>query len=179
MSRTFYFAYGSNMDTATLRDRRGIEWSRAVPAVVRGWRLAIDKPSLLGTGDAMATIVADADSVVWGVLYDISTADYEHLEFTEGVLIDHYRRTPLPVEPAAAWDGAERGVVAAVTLASDSRDPAIRPTLRYIGLLLAGAAEHGLPQAWIDELRTIEAVEEAVGIAALRPLFDRAMRKPE
>jgi len=194
VSRTFYFAYGSNMDKDTLRERRGIEWTRAVPALARGWRLSVNKPSLLGTGEAMATIVADPAGEVWGVLYEIATTDYEHLEFTEGVKIDHYRRVTVVVEPATAWDGVERGTIGAntvergtieritveaVTLASDHRDPGIRPTRRYMNLLLAGAADHGLPASWIDFLRAIEAAEESADNAALRPFFDRAMRKPD
>src|SRR5689334_18262927 len=99
------------MDTATLRVRRGVEWSRSSPALARGWRLVVDKPSLLGTGEAMANILPDPASEVWGVLYEISTTDYEHLEFTEGVLIDHYRRVEVAVRPTAAWDGASAGLV--------------------------------------------------------------------
>jgi gamma-glutamylcyclotransferase len=176
VSRTFYFAYGSNMDSATLRGRRGIEWSRAAPAVARGWRLTVDKPSLLGTGEAMATIDADPDGEVWGVLYDVATADYEHLELTEGVLIDHYRRTAIEVAPSHSWDAP---LVAAVTLVSADHDPTLKPTTRYMNLLVAGAAEHGLPESWMETLRRIEAVEEKPEHAALRPYFDRAMRRSE
>ena len=179
VSRILYFAYGSNMDTATLRDRRGIEWSRSVVALARGWRLAVDKPSLLGSGEAMATIVTDPAAEVWGVLYEISASDYEHLELTEGVLIDHYQRTELVVEPAGYWDGADHGRIVALTLASDSRDPSIRPTTRYMRLLLDGAAEHALPRHWIDELARIEAVEQSDEVTALRSFFDHAMRKPD
>jgi cation transport regulator ChaC len=176
VSRTFYFAYGSNMDSATLRGRRGIEWTRAAPALARGWRLTIDKPSLLGTGEAMATIEADAAGEVWGVLYDVATADYEHLEFTEGVLIDHYRRTAIEVEPSHSWEDA---LVAAVTLVSPDRDPTLKPTTRYMKLLVAGASEHGLPESWLDVLRRFDAVEEKAEHAALRPYFDRAMRRSD
>jgi gamma-glutamylcyclotransferase len=174
VSRTFYFAYGSNMDPATLRGRRGIEWTRAAPAVARGWRLAVDKPSLLGTGEAMATIDADPSGEVWGVLYDLAATDYEHLEFTEGVLIDHYRRTGIEVTPSHSWDAP---LVEAVTLVSSHHDHTLKPTTRYMNLLVAGAMEHGLPQSWLDALRRIDAVEEKAEHAALRPAFDRAMRR--
>src|SRR5690348_3100453 len=106
------------MDSATLRGRRGIEWSRASAARARGWRLAIDKPSLPGSGEAMATIVADPACEVWGVLYDISASDFEHLELTEGVRIDHYRRTEIVVEPLATWDAAAGRSLPAVTITS-------------------------------------------------------------
>jgi gamma-glutamylcyclotransferase len=172
-----YFAYGSNMDSATLRVRRGVEWTRAVPALARGWRLAVDKPSLMGTGEGMATILEDSGAEVWGVLYEISAADLEHIELTEGVLIGHYRRVEIVVE-TLSQGGAPAVTIPAVTLASNVRDPAYKPTTRYLGLLLGGAAEHGLPDSWIDVLRSIEAVDEAADAAALRPFFDRAMQKP-
>jgi hypothetical protein len=175
------------MDSATLRGRRGIEWSHAVPARARGWRLVVDKPSLLGTAEGMASIVADPAAEVWGVLYDISAEDYEHLELTEGVRIDHYRTTEILVEPLA--DAAvhanghdpligEGAPVVAVTVTSDERDSALRPTTRYMGILVSGAEEHGLPSSWIALLRAIEAVEETAEHADLRPYFDRAMKKP-
>lgn len=173
VTTALYFAYGSNMDSATLRGRRGVEWTSAVPALARGWRLAVDKPSLLGTGEGMATILEDPAGEVWGVLYEISAADLEHLEFTEGVRIGHYRRVEIVVETRPPGGNA----VTAVTLASDERDPAYRPTTRYMNLLLSGATEHGLPEAWIEVLRGIEPVEEPADAAALRPLFDLAMRK--
>lgn len=172
-----YFAYGSNMDPATLGGRRGIAWTRAVPARARGWRLALDKPSLLGTGEGMATIVRDDRAAVWGVLYEISREDFEHLELTEGVRIGHYERVNLVVEPAAPWDDAVASPVPAFTLSSDRREDGVRPTERYVGLLVAGAKAHGLPEPWIAMLKGIEAAEERPDLAVLRPAIDAAMKR--
>lgn len=172
-----YFAYGSNMDPATLGGRRGIAWTRAVPALARGWRLALDKPSLLGTGEGMATIVRDDRAEVWGVLYEISRKDFEHLELTEGVRIGHYERVDVLVEPAAPWDDAVPSPVRAFTLASDRREDGVRPTKRYVGLLVAGARAHGLPEDWIAMLEGIDAVAESPELAAMRPAIDAAMKK--
>ena len=41
MSTVWYFAYGSNMQSATLRGRRGIAYRRALPARVPGWRVRV------------------------------------------------------------------------------------------------------------------------------------------
>jgi gamma-glutamylcyclotransferase len=173
--RVLYFAYGSNMDPDTFGRRRGIAWSRAVPGLVRGWRLAVDKPSLMGTGEAMATLVPDDAGEVHGVLYEIAEDDYTHLELTEGVLIGHYSRAEVAFIPLSGGDA-----IAACTLVSDRRDTAIRPTTRYMKLLVAGAREHGLPEKWIAVLESIEAVEETAEHAALRPFFDRGMaRNPD
>jgi gamma-glutamylcyclotransferase (GGCT)/AIG2-like uncharacterized protein YtfP len=174
VSRVLYFAYGSNMDTATLGGRRGVAWTRAGAAFLDGWRIAFDKPSMLGTGEGMATILRDAASSLWGVVYDISTEDLDHLELTEGVRIGHYERVEVPVRTSDGWPGA--AIETAVTLASDHRDSSIRPTTRYRDILVRGASEHGLPAAWVDVLRRIDAVEEKPEHAAMRPVFDLAMK---
>lgn len=176
-ARTAYFAYGSNMDASTLAGRRGIAWAHAAPARVRGWRLAIDKPSLLGTGEAMATIVRDPAAEVWGVLYDLAAADLDHLELTEGVRIGHYASIRVDAEPTSPWGDSGHATVEAATLASDRREPGLRPTARYLGLLVAGAVAHGLPQAWISHLKSIATAVETPEQAAMRPLLDAAMRK--
>ncbi|HXC52720.1 MAG TPA: gamma-glutamylcyclotransferase family protein [Candidatus Limnocylindrales bacterium] len=173
-----YFAYGSNMDGSTLRVRRSIDWSRATAACAKGWQLVIRKPSLLGgAAGAMANIIADAASEVWGVLYEITADDLEHLELTEGVKIGHYERTEVVVEPVERWDEDGAATVRAVTLTSGTEDPSLRPTARYMELLLSGAAEHGLPESWIETLRRFETAEIATE-AELRSLFDHAMKKP-
>ena len=44
MAPLWYFAYGSNMETATFRGRRGIAYRQALPARLTGWQLVLDKP---------------------------------------------------------------------------------------------------------------------------------------
>jgi hypothetical protein len=77
----------------------------------------------------------------------------------------------------AAFVWASRLVSAAKHSARNVRE--IRPTTRYMNLLVTGAAEHGLPAAWIEVLRSFEAIEEKAEAAALRPFFDRAMRRTD
>ena len=66
----WYFAYGSNMESATLRGRRGIEYNRAEAARAPGWRLVLDKPPLVSIGGAFANIVPDLAGEVLGVAFD-------------------------------------------------------------------------------------------------------------
>jgi len=51
--RIWYFAYGSNMQAATFRGRRGIEPLRALAARLPGWRLVLDKPPLVPVGEGL------------------------------------------------------------------------------------------------------------------------------
>jgi gamma-glutamylcyclotransferase len=168
----WYFAYGSNMQSATLRGRRGVHYHRALPGRARGWRLVLDKPGLIPTGESVANIVPEAAAELWGVLFEIDAADLGHIDLTEGVLIGNYTRVEIPVEPVAAEPALQ-----AFTLTSNRRDPGLRPSTRYMDLLISGAEEHRLPAEYIAFLRSIPARPESPEAAQLRPFFDDALRR--
>lgn len=174
MSTVWYFAYGSNMASATLRGRREVEYQRAVPARVAGWRLVLDKPPLVSMGHSFANIVAEAGAEVCGVLFAVAPADLEHIELTEGVRIGNYARVELTATPLGEESSQP---VPAFSLSSDRRDASLRPSQRYMDLLVAGALEHGLPIAWVDFLRTIPAVPESAEAARLRSFIDSGLRR--
>ncbi len=168
----WYFAYGSNMQSATLRGRRGVEYLRAQPGRAPGWRLVFDKPALLPVNEAYANIVPDAAAEVLGVLYEVRAADLEQIELTEGVLLGNYRGVEVDVFPLD--DGTAPRT--AFTLTSDHRDPTLRPSTRYMRLVIAGAEEHGLPPEYVDFLRAVPAQQESAEAAALRAAIDEALR---
>ena len=169
----WYFAYGSNMETATFSGRRGIAFARALPARLPGWRLVLDKPPLLPIGEAMANLVPDPTAETLGVLYAITSADLDHLDLTEGVLIGNYRRLEVPVTPL----GTPAGAVTAHTLVSDRRDPTLRPSVRYMAHLITGAEEHGLPADYVAFLRRVPAGAETPEAARARALVDQVLRR--
>jgi len=171
MSHRWYFAYGSNMQTATLCGRRGVEYRRALPARVPGWRLVFDKPPLLSFGYGFANIVADPATEVLGVLYELTIEGLAHVELTEGVRIGNY--DAIDVE---AWPLAGAAPLSARSLSAAGRDPSLRPSLRYMQLLIDGALEHGLPAAHVAALRAVPALEETGEERAARALIDGALR---
>ena len=175
MSRVWYFAYGSNMEGATFRGRRGIAPSRALAARADGWRLVLDKPPLVPIGESFANIVPDAGAAVLGVLYEIGPADLEHLDLTEGVLVDNYRRIAIPVAPLATPSDA----CTAHTLVSDRRDPTLKPSDRYMACLIAGAEEHSLPADYVTTLRTVATRPPSAAARAFQPLVDAVLRRPK
>lgn len=171
MDHAWYFAYGSNMQTATFRGRRGIEFVRAAAARAPGWRLVLDKPPLLPIGEGFANIVPDPHSDVIGVAYRVSVDSLDTIDLSEGVLIGNYQRRAIQVVPLAD----EAGAVEAFTLLSDRRDPALRPSTRYMALLIEGAVEHGLPAEYVEYLRGISARPPTLTAQALRPVLDQGM----
>lgn len=148
--RVWYFAYGSNMQPATFAGRRGIVPSRSLAARARGWRLTLDKMPLIPLSESFANVQADPDAVTYGVVHEITADDLAHVDLTEGVLIDNYRRVEIAVEPLV---GAEPQ--RAFTLVSDKRSADLQPSEHYMSLLIEGAETHGLPAEWIAMLRAV------------------------
>lgn len=170
--RVWYFAYGANMQSATLRGRRRIQFSRALPARVPGWRLVFDKPPLIPIGESFANILPDTAAQVLGVAFEVTADDLEHIELTEGVRIGNYDRAAVSVEPLPA----PVSPVPAFTLTSDRRDPSLRPSTRYMELLISGATEHGLPADYIAWLRAVPAQEPTAAALRFRELMDEVLR---
>ena len=168
----WYFAYGSNMQPATFAGRRGIVAARALPARLAGWQLVFDKPALLPMGQGMANVVATPGAEVLGVAYAITADDLAHLDLTEGVLIENYRR--VAVQVAALGDGAP---FEAWTLTSELRVNGLLPSERYMALLVEGAEHHGLPAEYVAWLRARPAVADSPESLEVRAFIDRALKK--
>jgi len=117
----------------------------------------------------VANIVADPAAVVFGVLYEITPEDLAHVELTEGVLIGNYHR----VEVKAESLGAAVLATTAASVASDLHDSTRVPSDRYMGCVIAGAEEHGLPSAYISYLRGVPVCPETEGV---RELLDGVFR---
>jgi len=168
----WYFAYGSNMQPATFAGRRGIVAARALPARLAGWQLVFDKPPILPMGLGMANVVATPGAEVLGVAYAISADDLAHVDLTEGVLIENYRR--VAVEVVALVGGAP---FQAWTLTSERRDVGLLPSERYMALLVDGAEHHGLPAEYVAWLRACPAVPDSPESLEVRAFIDRALKK--
>jgi len=123
-----------------------------------GWledyRLQFDLP--VGPGErGVANVAAATGARTHGVLYLLTPADFDRLDWTEGVNLGLYSRIPVTV---AIADGEHLG---AFTYRSSRSTPGRKPSLRYMRLLLEGAAEHGLPAEYVRFLEGFElAVDE-------------------
>jgi gamma-glutamylcyclotransferase len=150
----WYFAYGSNLCRATFVERRGMQPLAAVPARLDGFRLTFDLP--VGPGErGVANLLADPAASVWGVCYQLEPAACDALDRTEGVHLGYYGRHAVETE---ALDGRR---LPAFAYLGERRVAGRKPSARYLGLILAGAREHGLPPHWIATLERLElAVDE-------------------
>ncbi len=150
----WYFGYGSNMETRTFVGRRGMRPRESCVGRLDDWVLAFDLPTGPGERGA-ANVHPRTDAEVWGVLHRITPAEAQRLDRSEGVHHGAYTRIEVEVERG---DGSR---VCAFTYRSRRVDPTRKPSRRYLGLLLAGARDHGLPAAYVAALRALDlAVDE-------------------
>jgi hypothetical protein len=142
------------MQRATFVERRGMRPASSLWARLDGYRLVFDLP--VGPGErGVANLAADAAASIHGVLHLITADEFERLDRSEGVGRGYYRRTAVEVfdrdgERVAAW-----------TYVSPHGVRGRKPSARYMGLLIEGALEHALPDAYLEELRRFElAIDE-------------------
>ena len=132
-----YFAYGSNMSSARLRER--VPQARALGAAqIEGWRFAWNKLGRDGSGKA--NLVAEARAVVWGVLYEIRPDDWSILDrFEPG-----YTRMRHTLRGG--------GVRGAQLYVCEALGPDLALQHWYRDHLLEGAREHALPPEYLAKL---------------------------
>jgi gamma-glutamylcyclotransferase (GGCT)/AIG2-like uncharacterized protein YtfP len=134
-----YFAFASNMDTAQMAARcPGAECLG--PAVLADHRFRIGRRGY-------ATVVPEADATVHGILWGLLARHEAALDVYEGVRHGLYRKVSLLVRDAS---GAERDAI--VYVAGDSAGA--KPVPGYMEKVVAAAERHGLPTAYVEELRS-------------------------
>ena len=155
MSETlWYFAYGSNLDPGTFLGRRRMEPLETRVGRLEGFELRFDLP--VGPGEwGVANVAPLSGADVWGVIYRLTHPDAERLDRSEGVPHGAYTRLVVAVRDLAGES------VNAFTYRSERGREGRKPSRRYLGLLLAGARHHGLPDEYVARLRALPlAVDE-------------------
>mgnify|MGYP002626309488 CR=1 FL=1 len=145
----WYFGYGSNTERGTFLGRRRMRPLEVRIGRLDGFELRFDLG--IGRGErGVANVAAREGDHVWGVLWRITGEQALHLDRTEGVHRGFYRRLGVEVSTAEG----ER--LPAFTYHSFRGRAGRKPSRRYLGLLLAGAHQHGLPEEWVTRLRAFE-----------------------
>jgi gamma-glutamylcyclotransferase (GGCT)/AIG2-like uncharacterized protein YtfP len=131
--RTWYFAYGSNMDVSRMLDRKAYFTQRKW-GVVHGHRLVFNKISDDYPGYGFANIVPEHGFDAMGVLYEVNADGLAQLDRYEGVRGGHYFRTQMMV---SRGDGTS--VNAIVYLANPNKvKDGLLPTDSYMDRLYKG-----------------------------------------
>ena len=147
MSVVHYFAYGSNLDGEQMAQR--CPSSRVLcRARLPDHRLDFSYFSSRWLGGA-ADVIPHFGGSVWGVVYELDSADLVELDRYEG----GYQRVMLSVE-----DDRERP--RPVLSYSVTMKRSFQPTSHYLGKMLRWGEHWGLPQAYLEELRRIRVAPE-------------------
>jgi gamma-glutamylcyclotransferase (GGCT)/AIG2-like uncharacterized protein YtfP len=138
-----YAAYGSNLDPAQMAKRAPTSPGQGTGWLV-GWRLTFGGDDFSWEG-ALATVVEDADSQVFVMLYDVPAWDEAALDEWEGSALGVYVKIRVRVEtlegPRLAWlyvlDDYEGGL----------------PSAHYLGIMADAAEAAGAPADYVHDLR--------------------------
>ena len=141
-----YFAYGSNMFTRRLTARTPSATASGT-GFVEGHRLTFDKVSDDGSGKCDIEATTNRDDRVYGVIFRIATAQEPELDRFEA-LGRGYRKDRVQVL-------TPHGPKNATTYIATNKEAGRLPYHWYKAFVIAGAVEHGLPNAYIERLRTV------------------------
>jgi hypothetical protein len=159
-----YFAYGADMDLATIKARAG---GAAVvsPARLVGYRVAFFGHNPIWDG-GVETLVPDVEAETWGVLYGLRAAEWDRLDVSVGATVDgtgayfHY-----PVEVVTSRD--ERHQVR--TYRKSSQRETCRPSTEYLDFLIRSAAAQGVPASYQDLLRALPSAAAKYPVPRMAP----------
>lgn len=145
-----YFAYGSNMYSGRLKEFAPSA-TKLENALLAGHMLAFDKVSTAdGSGKCHIRKTDDPADLVHGALYLVEAQDWPALDRREG----GYRRIDVTVTTPV-------GPCAATTYMAETVDATLKPFDWYVGYVVAGAEEHGLPAAYLAQIRATPMQEDA------------------
>lgn len=139
--RSLYFAYGSNLLSQQLESERNIFVHSWHVGRLDGFRITFNKKSTLSE-QTYANIKGSEGSTTWGIIYEIDSADFDKLNGYE----KGYDRKPVNVI-------LDQTYCSGITYISNSTTVP-NPKQEYLGKIIKGAQEKGLPDEWIDFLQT-------------------------
>ncbi len=148
----WYFAYGSNMSRAQMAGRTGpIREGDAAPrvALLRGYRFGFTVRST--DNRIYANVEVSPADVVHGVLYRCGESGMQVLDRYEA----GYQRRQVTVTDET---GREYEATVYVGLPQCTVEPG-KPTERYRDIVLQGAREFGLPEAYVARIEELAAKE--------------------
>ena len=137
------FAYGSNMNRATMQQRAG-QILEMQSGHLENYSLVFNK--MVRGGSAEANVQQARGETVHGVLYRIPESALRTLDRSTGVP-DHYRRIQVDVV------GADGKPINAHVYIASKVGKGLRPAAHYLQTLLQSAGEHGLPADYIAVIK--------------------------
>jgi hypothetical protein len=151
----YYFAFGSNLEPGVFVTRRKMNPVEIICGVLPKWQLIFDYAGLPGIEPCFGNIKANELAEVHGIIYKITTTEFDYLLSTEG---SSYNTISVDIQ---TYDGR---VITAYTLVVPQSSTFILKTLdvpsnRYINLIRSGAKYHQLHPRYIEYLQTLPSIK--------------------
>ncbi len=143
-----YFAYGSNMNPARMKERGVIFYSRKL-LILPGYSLKFHKITSYGPNTGAANIVLDDNGVVEGILYKVTWTGIRNLDKFESYPTE-YDRVALKV---AHSEGVEKEIYTYIAHPHKTKD-GLKPARFYLDHLLA--ARDILSPGYFEQLQKWE-----------------------
>lgn len=150
MSKSYYFAFGSNMNIERLKERK-VNFSERVLAYISDYKLVFNKKSLGKPDQTYANIQKAESSIVEGALYLVDDESIKKLDFYEGVPL-HYTRQKIDV----IINKTDKKVKAWTYIANKDMITSGKPSKEYLGHLLAG--KDLITESYFKNLSIVETI---------------------
>ena len=155
------FAYGSNLhlqDLASWMVIRGLGEpgiSGVAVAELPAHRLAWNHRSA-ARGAGAANVEPEPGSSVWGALLEVDARTLAAIDLKEG----HPHRYNRGDRPSAVLTAAGAALAWVYRVTPAYRRPGpVPPTAEYLSIVLDGARQLGLPDAWLDHLSWVQTLD--------------------
>ncbi|MEM9567182.1 MAG: gamma-glutamylcyclotransferase family protein [Cyanobacteria bacterium P01_E01_bin.34] len=148
-----YFAYGSNLHPARLRDR-----TPSAQLITTGFtcsrQLVFHKVGRDGSAKCDALLAEDPDSTVFGAVFQLDERDISTLDRYEALGVG-YQREILSVSTAT-------GTLQAFAYIAQAQyvDPSLTPFHWYKQLVIAGAKLHQFPKSYIASIAAVRSTPD-------------------
>jgi len=160
-----YFAYGSNMSIARLRERVLSAVSFGCH-VLKKHDLRFHKSSNDGSGKCDIFFTGKDEDTIYGVLFEINSSEKSALDRAEGLGFGYDEKEVTVI----ATDGSS---VKAITYIATNIDDDLKPYSWYVNHVLVGANETPLPEDYVQ--RKIIDVQSIVDDDKTRDAKERAI----
>lgn len=149
-----YFAYGSNMDWAQMK-QRCLSARFVGKAVLRGHCLAFTRKSQT-RGCGVADVIGAPGSKVWGVVYEIADIDLGKLDQCEGYQPGRQSNAYWRRECFVFVEDVNDQPLTTVSYFAEAQSNPPLPSRAYVDQIIAGARLWRLPQEYIGQLEQIK-----------------------
>lgn len=143
-----YFTFGSNMLKERLLERCPSALLIKSYGILKGYKLIFNRKGDYEDG-GVASIIEDDGSVVYGLIYAMSSEDLERLDEIESPNNDAYSREEIEINTLV------NDSVPCFTYIAQSKGSFL-PTEKYLNWIIQGAIEGGLPEGYISYLKSIK-----------------------